>query len=181
MNIFKFFISTLVIFFFFNVIANAEKIVYLDMDKIMQLSKAGKVAIEKNIPTITKFFNSQLSKDLVNNGKSADLIIGNNVFAHVPCLNDFVDGLKILLNTNGVITLEFPHLLQLMQHNQFDTIYHEHFSYFSVLTAQKIFDNHDLKIFDVDEISTHGGSLRLYITHKENNSIPIFFLTSRNE
>jgi len=92
---------------------------------------------------------------------------------YVPSLNDFIIGLKILLKPNGVITLEFPHLLQLMQNNQFDTIYHEHFSYFSLLTVQKIFDHHDLKIFDVDELSTHGGSLRLYVTHKENNQIPL--------
>ena len=145
----------------------------IDVMGIEPAQNVAKVAIEKNIPTITKFFNSQLSRDLVNNGKTADLIIGNNVFAHVPCLNDFIDGLKILLNPNGVFTLEFPHLLQLMQHNQFDTIYHEHFSYFSLLTVQKIFDNHNLKIFDVDEISTHGGSLRLYVTHKDNNQIII--------
>ena len=145
----------------------------IDVIGIEPAQNVAKVAIEKNIPTITKFFNSQLSRDLVNNGKMADLIIGNNVFAHVPCLNDFIDGLKILLNPNGVITLEFPHLLQLMQHNQFDTIYHEHFSYFSLLTVQKIFDKHNLKIFDVDEISTHGGSLRLYVTHKDNNQIII--------
>ena len=130
-----------------------------------------KSAIEKNIPTLTKFFDSHLAKDLVSKKKTADLIIGNNVFAHVPCLNDFVIGLKILLKPNGVITLEFPHLLQLMQNNQFDTIYHEHFSYFSLITAKKIFEYHDLKIFDVEELSTHGGSLRLYITHFDNNQI----------
>ena len=130
-----------------------------------------KSAIEKNIPTLTKFFDSRLAKDLVNKKKTADLIIGNNVFAHVPCLNDFVIGLKILLKHNGVITLEFPHLLQLMQNNQFDTIYHEHFSYFSLITAKKIFEYHGLKIFDVEELSTHGGSLRLYITHFDNNQI----------
>ncbi len=130
-----------------------------------------KSAIEKNIPTLIKFFDSHLAKDLVNKKKTADLIIGNNVFAHVPCLNDFVIGLKILLKPNGVITLEFPHLLQLMQNNQFDTIYHEHFSYFSLITAKKIFEYHGLKIFDVEELSTHGGSLRLYITHFDNNQI----------
>jgi len=134
-----------------------------------------KTAIKKNIPTLTKFFDSQLAKELVNEGKTADLIIGNNVFAHVPCLNDFVVGLKILLKSNGVITLEFPHLLQLIQNNQFDTIYHEHFSYFSLLTAKKIFEYHGLKIFDAEELSTHGGSLRLFITHFENNMIPETF------
>jgi SAM-dependent methyltransferase len=130
-----------------------------------------KTAIEQNISTITKFFDSQLAKDLANEGKIADLIIGNNVFAHVPCLNDFIIGLKILLKPNGVITLEFPHLLQLMQNNQFDTIYHEHFSYFSLITVKKIFEYHDLKIFDVEELSTHGGSLRLFITHSDNSQI----------
>ena len=134
-----------------------------------------KTAIKKNIPTLTKFFDSQLAKELVDEGKTADLIIGNNVFAHVPCLNDFVVGLKILLKSNGVITLEFPHLLQLIQNNQFDTIYHEHFSYFSLLTAKKIFEYHGLKIFDVEELPTHGGSLRLFITHFENNMIPETF------
>ena len=130
-----------------------------------------KTAVEKNIPTLTKFFDSKLAKELESKGKIADLIIGNNVFAHVPCLNDFITGLKILLKPNGVITLEFPHLLQLIQNNQFDTIYHEHFSYFSLLTVQKIFEHHDLKIFDVEELNTHGGSLRLYVTHKENHLI----------
>ncbi len=128
-----------------------------------------KTAIEKNIPTLTKFFDSQLAKNLINEGKSADLIIGNNVFAHVPLLNDFIIGLKTLLKPNGVITLEFPHLLQLMKNNQFDTIYHEHFSYFSLITAKKIFEHHGLKIFDVEELSTHGGSLRLFITHFDND------------
>ena len=128
-------------------------------------------AIKKNISTLIEFFNSKLANRLVIEGKTADLIIGNNVFAHVPCLNDFVTGLKILLKPNGVITLEFPHLLQLIQNNQFDTIYHEHFSYFSLITAKKIFEHHGLKIFNVEELCSHGGSLRLFITHNENNMI----------
>ena len=130
-----------------------------------------KVAIEKNIPTLTKFFDSQLAENLINEGKAADLIIGNNVFAHVPSLNDFIFGLKTLLKPHGVITLEFPHLLQLMKNNQFDTIYHEHFSYFSLITAKKIFEHHGFKIFDVEELSTHGGSLRLFITHFDNDQL----------
>ena len=130
-----------------------------------------KVAIGNRIPTLVKFFNSKLAKKLTKDGTIADLIIGNNILAHVPCLNDFIDGLKILLKPSGVITLEFPHLLQLMKNNQFDTIYHEHFSYFSLLTVKKIFDYHDLKIFEVDELSTHGGSLRLFVTHNENNDV----------
>ena len=130
-----------------------------------------KAAMDNRIPTLVKFFNSKLAKKLTKDGTIADLIIGNNVLAHVPCLNDFIDGLKILLKPSGVITLEFPHLLQLMKNNQFDTIYHEHFSYFSLLTVKKIFDYHDLKIFEVDELSTHGGSLRLFVTHNENNDV----------
>ena len=125
-------------------------------------------AIEKNIPTIIKFFNSDLASKLVSEGKQADLIIGNNVLAHVPCLNDFIKGLKKLLKPNGIITLEVPHLLQLMKNRQFDTIYHEHFSYFSLITLKRIFEEHGFKIFDVEEIPTHGGSLRLYIIHQEN-------------
>jgi len=129
------------------------------------------VAKQKGIPTIVKFFGTKTAKELVKEGKSADLIIGNNVLAHVPNLNDFVDGLKILLKKTGIITLEFPHLMKLIQQNQFDTIYHEHFSYFSLLTAEKVFSSHGLTIFDVEEIPTHGGSLRIYVKHSENNLI----------
>ncbi len=132
-----------------------------------------KVAKEKGIPTITKFFTVNTANELKRNNKNADLIIGNNVLAHVPNLNDFVQGLKILLKTTGIITLEFPHILQLIQKNQFDTIYHEHFSYFSLLTVEKIFSFYGLTIFDVDEIPTHGGSLRIYIKHLENKDISI--------
>ncbi len=132
-----------------------------------------KVATEKGIPTITKFFGITTANELKKNGKLGDLIIGNNVLAHVPDLNDFVKGLKILLKPTGVITLEFPHLLELIQQKQFDTIYHEHFSYFSFLVVQKIFLFHQLIIFDVDEISTHGGSLRIYVKHKENQKFEI--------
>ena len=129
-----------------------------------------KVAKEKGVPTITKFFGVNTANELKNEGKLADLIVGNNVLAHVPNLNDFVKGLKILLKPNGIITLEFPHLLQLIQQNQFDTIYHEHFSYFSFLVVQKIFSYHQLTVFDVDEIPTHGGSLRIYVKHEENKN-----------
>jgi 2-polyprenyl-3-methyl-5-hydroxy-6-metoxy-1,4-benzoquinol methylase len=125
-----------------------------------------KVAIEKGIPTITRFFGVQLAKELAVEGTKADLLIGNNVLAHVPDINDFVGGLKILLNEHGIITMEFPHLLQLILQHQFDTIYHEHFSYFSLYTVQQIFKAHDLEIFDVDELTTHGGSLRIYAQHK---------------
>ncbi len=127
-------------------------------------------AIAKGIPTIKKFFGSQLASQL----KKADLIIGNNVLAHVPDLNDFVRGLKILLKEDGMITLEFPHLLQLMKQVQFDTIYHEHFSYFSLVTLEKIFEKHQLEIFDVEELPTHGGSLRLFVRHpKQKMALPL--------
>ena len=107
----------------------------------------------------------------MNDGKQARLIIGNNVLAHVPQLNDFVDGLQFFLKPDGIITMEFPHLMKLIEKNQFDTIYHEHFSYFSLRTVQDIFASHKLKIFDVEEISTHGGSLRIYVTHSNNAKI----------
>src|SRR3972149_8769263 len=133
----------------------------------------GEIAEKKGIPTIFKFFGTETAKKLANSDKKADLLLGNNVLAHVPNLNDFVKGLKILLKRNGVITMEFPHLLQLIQQNQFDTIYHEHFSYFSFLVVQKIFSSHQLTIFDVDEISTHGGSLRIYAKHEENQELKV--------
>jgi 2-polyprenyl-3-methyl-5-hydroxy-6-metoxy-1,4-benzoquinol methylase len=129
-----------------------------------------KKAIEKNIPTITKFFNPKIANQLLQNKKLADLVVGNNVLAHVPNLNDFIKGLKIILKHKGIITLEFPHLLQLIKFNQFDTIYHEHFSYFSLISLEKIFLFHKLQIFDVEEITTHGGSLRIFVTHLENKS-----------
>ena len=128
-----------------------------------------KIAQKKKIPTITKFFGTKLAKEMVKSGKQPDLLLGNNVLAHVPKLNDFVEGLKILLKHEGVITLEFPHILQLINKNQFDTIYHEHFSYFSLITLKKLFEMHKLKIFDVEELNTHGGSLRIFVKHKDNN------------
>ncbi len=127
-------------------------------------------AQEKGIETIIDFFGVKLAKHLVAQNRKADLIIGNNVFAHVPDVNDFVAGMKIALNDGGVITLEFPHLMQLIEQNQFDTIYHEHFSYFSFYTAGLIFDEHGLELFDVEQIPTHGGSLRIYGKHKEDAS-----------
>lgn len=130
-----------------------------------------KKALEKDIPTMNRFFNTELAMDLVSMGKSADLVIANNVLAHVPNLNDFVKALKIILKPDGIITIEFPHLLELIKNNQFDTIYHEHFSYFSLITAQKIFAYHKLVIFDVEQLDTHGGSLRIYVRHLENQKI----------
>jgi SAM-dependent methyltransferase len=124
-----------------------------------------KIAIDKNIPTEVAFFGKELATRLAESGK-ADLLIGNNVFAHVPDINDFVAGCKNLLQENGVISLEFPHLLALIQHGQFDTIYHEHFSYISLHAAEKIFAAHGLRIFDVTELPTHGGSLRIMACHR---------------
>lgn len=128
------------------------------------------VAIEKGIPTIKSFFGEALASDLIKKNIKADILIGNNVLAHVPDLNDFVEGMKLTLKPNGVITMEFPHLLRLMHQNQFDTIYHEHFSYFSFFTVNLVFEKHELTIFDVEEISTHGGSLRIYVKHKNDKS-----------
>jgi 2-polyprenyl-3-methyl-5-hydroxy-6-metoxy-1,4-benzoquinol methylase len=128
-------------------------------------ANTAKVAIEKGIPSIAKFFGVQTAKELLTAGKQADLLIGNNVLAHVPDVNDFVAGISVILKPNGILTIEFPHLLQLMQQNQYDTIYHEHFSYFSFLTVEKIFTTHNMTLFDVEELSTHGGSLRIYGKH----------------
>jgi 2-polyprenyl-3-methyl-5-hydroxy-6-metoxy-1,4-benzoquinol methylase len=129
-------------------------------------------AVRRGIPTEVRFFGGGTARDLTAGGKHADLIIGNNVLAHVPDLNDFVFGLKILLAPQGVITLEFPHLMRLMEENQFDTIYHEHLSYFSLIAARYLFDRHRLRIFDVEELPTHGGSLRIYACHQENVKAP---------
>ncbi len=126
-----------------------------------------KVAERKGIPTLTAFFGQKTAEQLKTEGKQADLIVANNVLAHVPDLRDFLRGMKILLKESGTITVEFPHLLRLMEANQFDTIYHEHFSYFSFGTALEIFRAHGLEIFDVEELTTHGGSLRLYARHAE--------------
>lgn len=125
-------------------------------------------ALKKEIPTISRFFGVETAGMLVADQKTADLLIGNNVLAHVPDLNDFIRGMKRVLNPTGIITMEFPHLMCLMAENQFDTIYHEHFSYFSFITVNRIFSEHGLTIFDVEEIPTHGGSLRIYACHREN-------------
>ena len=132
-----------------------------------------RAAEEVGVRSLVKFFGVDTAKELVAKGFRADLLIGNNVLAHVPDINDFVAGQKILLAGNGVITMEFPHLMQLMEHNQFDTIYHEHFSYLSLLAVEKIFAAHGLVIFDVDEIPTHGGSLRIYARHDSDDSKPV--------
>ena len=130
-------------------------------------------AMERGIPTVVKFFGEQTARELVAQGTRADLLVGNNVLAHVPRLNDFVSGMKILLKPKGVITMEFPHLMRLMEENQFDTIYHEHFSYFSFITVERIFAAHGLTIFDVEELPTHGGSLRIYAHDTEETATPV--------
>jgi 2-polyprenyl-3-methyl-5-hydroxy-6-metoxy-1,4-benzoquinol methylase len=127
-------------------------------------------AREKDIETWTEFFGASLARKLVNENRQADLLLGNNVLAHVPDINDFVAGLKTALKPIGVVTMEFPHLLQLIENNQFDTIYHEHFSYLSLHTTRRIFAAQKLTIFDVEEIPTHGGSLRIYARHSENET-----------
>ena len=133
---------------------------------------AAEEAIKRGIPTEIAFFNTSYAKQKLQNGKQADLLIGNNVLAHNPNLHDFVMGLQIALKPGGVITMEFPHLLKLVEGNQFDTVYHEHFSYFSFSAAQTLFAKHELELFDVEEIPTHGGSLRIYAKHRKDASKP---------
>ena len=130
-------------------------------------TNVAQAAQEKGIPTLTEFFGVQTATEMRAAGKTADLLLGNNVLAHVPELNDFVAGLKIVLKPEGVITMEFPHLMRLIAGNQFDTIYHEHFSYFSFTTVEQVFLRHGLTLFDVEELTTHGGSLRIYAQHSE--------------
>lgn len=134
-------------------------------------ANTAKVAQEKGIPAIVDFFSSSLAKQqLAGKNIKGNLIIGNNVLAHVPDINDFVKGLKIALNDQGIITMEFPHLMKLVEECQFDTIYHEHFSYLSFYTVKNIFAYYGLEMFDVEEIPTHGGSLRIFAKHKEDDS-----------
>lgn len=131
-------------------------------------ANVAKVAVEAGVPTTVAFFGAALARSMVAEGKQADLIVANNVLAHVPALNDFVAGIKIALKPRGVFTVEVPHLAQMMANNQFDTIYHEHFSYFSFLAVEKVFRHHGLRIFDVQQLSTHGGSLRLFGAHEDD-------------
>ncbi len=132
-----------------------------------------RVAREKGIDTIVDFFGERLAKQIAAERRKPDLILGNNVFAHVPDINDFIKGLKAMLAADGVITLEFPHLLKLVEENQFDTIYHEHYSYFSLFTVLLLVEAHGLQLFDVEELSTHGGSLRVFLKHQNDESKPI--------
>lgn len=132
-----------------------------------------RVSIEKGIPTEQLFFGKNTAEELQKKYKSADLILGNNILAHVPEINEFIEGLDILLGKKGIMTFEFPHLLQLIENNQFDTIYHEHFFYFSLITVASIFEKHGMKIFDVQQLSTHGGSVRIFVTRQSNPDFQI--------
>ncbi len=136
-------------------------------------ANVAKVAVQKGIPTLVKFFGEATARELAAQGKQADLLCGANVLAQVPRLNDFVEGLKLLLKPGGAITIEFPHLMRLMAENQFDTIYHEHFTYFSFVAAEPVFAAHGLTIFDVEELPTHGGSLRIYARHAADAAKPV--------
>lgn len=143
---------------------------------VLGVEPAANVAEEarkKSVPTLVKFFGRQTASELVAERGKADLVLGNNVLAQVPNINDFVEGIKVLLAPRGVVTIEFPHLMRLMEGNQFDTIYHEHFFYFSLMTAERIFEAHGLSLFDVEELPTHGGSLRIYGRHVEDKTEPV--------
>lgn len=129
-----------------------------------------KVAVDKGITTIVDFFGVKLAEKMAGEGTKADLLLGNNVLAQVPDINDFVGGMKTLLKPKGIITMEFPHLMRLVEGNQFDTIYHEHFSYFSLMAVEKIFSAHGITLFDVEELTTHGGSIRIYGRHAEDTN-----------
>lgn len=136
-------------------------------------ANVAKVAMQKGITSVVKFFGAKTAHELADEGRQADLLIGNNVLAHVPQLNDFVAGLKVLLKQTGLITMEFPHLLRLIGDKLFDTIYHEHFSYFSLHSVSQVFEKHGLTIFDVEEVPTHGGSLRIYAQHAGKGGRPV--------
>ncbi len=136
-------------------------------------ANTAQAAREKGVDTLEEFFSAEFAEKLVQEERKADLIIGNNVLAHVPDINDFVKGLKIALNPGGVVTMEFPHVMRLIEENQFDTIYHEHFSYLSFHTVRRIFAEHGLVLFDVEDIPTHGGSLRISARHDNDDSKPV--------
>lgn len=143
---------------------HARDIPVLGIEPAANIARAAR---DKGIPTRTAFFGRDLARELASSGVRPDLLVGNNVLAHVPALNDFVAGLKLILAEDGVVTMEFPHLLRLLQQRQFDTIYHEHFSYFSFSTVRRVFARHGLVVFDVEELPTHGGSLRIFARHLE--------------
>lgn len=136
-------------------------------------SNCAAAAEEKGVQSVCVFFGEQTAKDIAAKHGTADVLLGNNVLAHVPDINDFVAGMKALLAPGGILTMEFPHLMRLVEENQFDTIYHEHFSYLSFTTVQQIFARHGLTLFDVEELRTHGGSLRIFGRHAANESLPV--------
>ncbi len=136
-------------------------------------ANVAEVAVAKGVPTLVEFFGVDLAEKLADSEGRADLIAGNNVLAQVPDLNDFVGGMTVLLAPTGVVTLEFPHVLRLIESNQYDTVYHEHFSYFSLLTCERIFAAHGLTLFDVEELASHGGSLRIYLRHAADDTKPV--------
>lgn len=148
---------------------NEKNIPVLGVEPAANVAEA---AEKKGVPTLVKFFGRKTAGELKAEKRQADLLLGNNVLAHVPDINDFVAGLPVALKPTGVVTMEFPHLLNLIRHNQFDTIYHEHFSYLSFLVLEKILNKHGLAVFDVEEIPTHGGSLRVYACHAEKPPYP---------
>ena len=136
-------------------------------------ANVARVAVERGVPTLVRFFGAGAAAEIAGEYGHADLLLGNNVLAHVPDINDFVRGMKVLLGPRGVITMEFPHLQRLIERNQFDTIYHEHFSYLSITTVERIFRAHGLVVFDVQELPTHGGSVRVFARHAEDDSKPV--------
>ncbi|MBK6718015.1 MAG: class I SAM-dependent methyltransferase [Burkholderiales bacterium] len=142
-------------------------------------ANVAKVAVERGVPTTVQFLGEATGRAIATEHGQADLIAGNNVLAHVPDINDFVKGLRALLAPEGVITMEFPHLQRLIEGNQFDTIYHEHFSYLSFSTVEQIFAAHGLVLFDVEELPTHGGSLRIYARHAANEAQPVHPIRQR--
>ncbi len=144
-------------------------ITVLGIDPAANVARA---AEQRGVPTLVKFFGVETARELAEEGKQADLVLGNNVLAQVADLNSFVEGIRIILKPSGVCTIEFPHLLETMAGNQFDQIYHEHFSYFAALTAEKIFAAHGMRVFDVEELWTHGGSLRIYACHAGDAAHP---------
>ena len=149
---------------------NQEKVPLLGVEPSDTVARA---ALEKGIPTEMKFFGTDTARELKNKYQLADLILGNNVLAHVPHINDFIEGLGIMLAEKGIMTFEFPHLMQLVENNQFDTIYHEHFFYYSLHSVQSLFKKHGFTIFDVQELDTHGGSIRIFITRETNTEYQV--------
>jgi len=139
-------------------------------------ANVARAAVEKGIPTTVKFFGVKTAEEEIAISGPADLLIGNNVLAQVPDLHDFVEGMRLLLKADGLITMEFPHVMRLLESNQFDTIYHEHFSYFSLAVVERLFSEHGLRVFDAEELPTHGGSLRIYACHRADSKLATYRL-----